>query len=64
MFKILKILVVVLILGGGAYYFLNYDKENKENNSIIKSAKEFSKDLKKGAQKKLDSSKNFQKLIK
>ena len=45
MFKILKIVLIVLILGGGAYYFLNYDKENKENNSFVDSTKEFGQDV-------------------
>ena len=71
MFKILKIVLIVFVLGGGAYYFLNYDKENKANNSILDSTAEFgkdvidgSKDVIQGAKEKLDSSENFQELIK
>tara|TARA_B110000285_G_scaffold220879_1_gene273138 strand:- start:113 stop:328 length:216 start_codon:yes stop_codon:yes gene_type:complete len=71
MFKILKIVLIVFVLGGGAYYFLDFDTENNDNNSFIESGKDFgedlidvSKDAIQGAKEKLDSNENFQELIK
>jgi flagellar basal body-associated protein FliL len=43
MWTLIKIVVVVAILGGVTYYFMDYN--DKEESSIIESTKEFSKDV-------------------
>jgi uncharacterized protein (UPF0333 family) len=50
MWKLIKLIIVVLIVGGIIYYIMDYNK--KEENSIINSTKEFGKDAIKKVQKK------------
>jgi len=50
MWKLIKLVIVVLILGGIIYYIMDYNK--KDENSIINSTKEFGKDAINKVQKK------------
>lgn len=44
MIKLIKWIVIIVILGGVAYYIANYDKNNPDDSDIIESTKEFSQD--------------------
>lgn len=50
MWKLIKLVIVVLILGGIIYYIMDYNK--KDENSIINSTKEFGTDAINKVQKK------------
>ena len=50
MWKLIKLVIVVLILGGIIYYIMDYNK--KDENSIINSTKEFGNDAINKVQKK------------
>lgn len=50
MWKLIKLVIVVLILGGIIYYITDYNK--KDENSIINSTKEFGNDAINKVQKK------------
>lgn len=50
MWKLIKFVIVVLILGGIIYYIMDYNK--KDENSIINSTKEFGNDAINKVQKK------------
>jgi uncharacterized protein (UPF0333 family) len=50
MWKLIKLIILVLILGGGIYFIMDYNK--KDENSIINSTKEFSEDVINKVQKK------------
>ncbi|MDB9931350.1 hypothetical protein OAD28_01340 [Flavobacteriales bacterium] len=42
--KLIKYVIVIVLMGGGVYYFMSYDKHIEGNNNFIESTKEFSKD--------------------
>ena len=42
--KLIKYVVVIVLVGGGVYYFMSYDRQIEGNNNFIESTKEFSKD--------------------
>ena len=43
--KIITWLVIIVVLGGCFYYLMSYDKNDKDNNDIIESTKEFVEDI-------------------
>lgn len=45
MWKVLKWIVIIILIGGGLYYIMDYNSENPEENNFIESTKEFSKDV-------------------
>tara|TARA_B110000285_G_C14690196_1_gene408717 strand:- start:179 stop:418 length:240 start_codon:yes stop_codon:yes gene_type:complete len=44
MWKLLKWIIIIILIGGGLYYIMDYNSEKSEDNDFIKSTKEFSKD--------------------
>lgn len=45
MLKLLKWIIIIILIGGGIYYLMDYNSENPEENDFIESSKEFSKDV-------------------
>ena len=45
MWKLLKWIVIILLIGGVIYYLMDYNAEDPSENDIIESTKEFSKDV-------------------
>jgi len=45
MLKLLKWVVIIILIGGGIYYLMDYNSEDPSENDIIESTKEFSKDV-------------------
>ena len=45
MWKLLKWIIIIILIGGGLYYIMDYNSEKPEENDFIGSSKEFSKDL-------------------
>jgi|TARA_B110000967_G_C18777400_1_gene506320 hypothetical protein len=45
MLKLLKWLIIIILIGGGLYYLMDYNSENPEENNFIESSKQFSKDV-------------------
>ena len=45
MFKLIKIIISIAIIGGAIYYIMDYNKDEPNENDFIESTKEFSKDV-------------------
>lgn len=45
MWKVLKWIIIIILIGGGLYYIMDYNSEKPEENNFIESTKEFSKDV-------------------
>lgn len=43
--KLIKWIVIVVLAGGGIYYLMDYNSDDKSQNDIIDSTKEFSNDV-------------------
>lgn len=50
MWKLIKLIIIVLLLGGGIYFIMDYNK--KDENSMMNSTKEFGEDVINKVQKK------------
>lgn len=58
LFKIAKILIIVALIGGGAYYLIDFNKESENN--YLESTKEFSRDAIDKVKEVIDSSETIQ----
>ena len=43
--KLFKLAVIIILIGGTAYYLMDYNSQNPEDSNFIESSKEFSKDV-------------------
>lgn len=44
MWKLIRLILAVVVLGGITYYIIDYNKEQPEDSSIVESTKEFTGD--------------------
>ena len=58
LFNIVKILLVIIALGGAIYFIMDYNE--KDENSFLESTKEFSEDVINRAKNVLDSTETIQ----
>jgi hypothetical protein len=60
--KFLIYLIVILLLGGGIYYIMDYNSESPKDNDIFNSTKEFATDVVKKSKSMIDSSETLHKV--
>jgi hypothetical protein len=55
-FKLILVIAILFGVGGGIYYIMDLDENNKSDNTFIDSTKDFANDVVKKTKSALDSS--------